>query len=148
MFAVIVNVITVIIGSTVGLLCKKGIPKRLTDAEIEALKELEALIENTEYETPEGISAENIAAKVQIKKKKANRRHWLIMKKVLCLEDGAEYFFNAISGYYSNVDNSEGIKRMDSLLFGDKSRKIQQAGDTILANKDFYMKDIAVQAGV
>ena len=32
MFAVMVNVITVIIGSTVGLLCKKGIPKRLTDA--------------------------------------------------------------------------------------------------------------------
>ena len=32
MFAVIVNVITVLIGSTVGLLCKKGIPKRLSDA--------------------------------------------------------------------------------------------------------------------
>jgi uncharacterized membrane protein YqgA involved in biofilm formation len=32
MFAVIVNVITVIVGSTVGLLCKKGIPKRLSDA--------------------------------------------------------------------------------------------------------------------
>ena len=32
MFAIIVNVITVIVGSTVGLLCKKGIPKRLSDA--------------------------------------------------------------------------------------------------------------------
>ena len=32
MFAVIVNTITVLIGSTVGLLFKKGIPKRLTDA--------------------------------------------------------------------------------------------------------------------
>ena len=32
MFAVIVNTITVLVGSTVGLLFKKGIPKRLTDA--------------------------------------------------------------------------------------------------------------------
>lgn len=32
MFAVIINTITVLIGSTVGLLFKKGIPKRLTDA--------------------------------------------------------------------------------------------------------------------
>ena len=35
--------------------------------------------------------------------------------------------FNAISGYYSNVDNAEGIKRMDSLLYGDKGRKIESA---------------------
>ena len=35
--------------------------------------------------------------------------------------------FNAISGYYSNIDNAEGIKRMDSLLYGDKGRKIESA---------------------
>ena len=35
--------------------------------------------------------------------------------------------FNAISGYYSNVDNAEGIKRMDSLLYGDKGRKLESA---------------------
>ena len=35
--------------------------------------------------------------------------------------------FNAISGYYSNVDNAEGVKRMDSLLYGDKNRKIESA---------------------
>ena len=35
--------------------------------------------------------------------------------------------FNAISGYYSNIDNSEGTKRMDSLLYGDKSRKLESA---------------------
>lgn len=40
--------------------------------------------------------------------------------------------YNAITGYYSNVDNSEGIKRMDSLLYGDKSRKIELAGNLIL----------------
>lgn len=56
--------------------------------------------------------------------------------------------YNAVTGYYSNVDNSIGTKRMDSLLFGDKSRKIQQAGDTILANEDFYMKEFSVQAGI
>lgn len=35
--------------------------------------------------------------------------------------------FNAISGYYSNVDNSEGSKRMDSLLFNDKAKKLEKA---------------------
>lgn len=41
--------------------------------------------------------------------------------------------YNAVTGYYSNVDNAEGIKRMDSILFGDKSRKIELAGNLILA---------------
>lgn len=34
---------------------------------------------------------------------------------------------NAVSGYYSNVDNAKGIRRMDSILYGDKSRKIETA---------------------
>ena len=34
---------------------------------------------------------------------------------------------NAITGYYSNVDNAKDEKRFDSLVFGDKSRKIQTA---------------------
>lgn len=34
---------------------------------------------------------------------------------------------NAISGYYSNVDNAVGEKRFDSLIFGDKSRKLKTA---------------------
>lgn len=37
--------------------------------------------------------------------------------------------YNAVTGYYSNVDNAEGEKRMDSLLYGDKSRKIETAGN-------------------
>lgn len=41
--------------------------------------------------------------------------------------------YNAINGYYSNVDNNEGLKRMDSLLYGDKARKIELAGNLILA---------------
>lgn len=41
--------------------------------------------------------------------------------------------YNAITGYYSNVDNSEGTKRMDSLLYGDKSRKLELAGNLALA---------------
>lgn len=36
---------------------------------------------------------------------------------------------NAVSGYYSNVDNAVGEKRFDSIIFGDKSRKIQSAFD-------------------
>lgn len=40
--------------------------------------------------------------------------------------------YNAVSGYYSNVDNVTGTKRMDSLLYGDKSRKIGLAGNLIL----------------
>ena len=35
--------------------------------------------------------------------------------------------FNAISGYYSNVDNAVGTKRLYSLLYGDKSRKLESA---------------------
>lgn len=41
--------------------------------------------------------------------------------------------YNAINGYYSNVDNSEGLKRMDSLLYGDKANKIELAGHLVLA---------------
>lgn len=71
------------------------------------------------------------------------------MKKVNILSEMNNYYFsgvgqksiigtgygvyNAVTGYYSNVDNSEGIKRMDSLLYGDKSRKIELAGNLILA---------------
>lgn len=71
------------------------------------------------------------------------------MKKVNVLSEMNNYYFtgigqkeivgsgygvyNAVNGYYSNVDNATGEKRMDSLLFGDKSRKIQLAGNLILA---------------
>lgn len=40
--------------------------------------------------------------------------------------------YNAVTGYYSNVDKAEGTKRMDSLLYGDKSRKIISAGNLAL----------------
>lgn len=35
--------------------------------------------------------------------------------------------FNAISGYYSNIDNAVGTRRMDSLLYGDKNKKLESA---------------------
>ena len=41
--------------------------------------------------------------------------------------------YGAVTGYYSNVDNSEGIKRMDSILFGDKARKIELSGNMLLS---------------
>lgn len=40
--------------------------------------------------------------------------------------------YNAVTGFYSNLDNSEGTKRMDSLLYGDKSRKIELTGKLLL----------------
>lgn len=40
--------------------------------------------------------------------------------------------YNAVNGYYSNVDNAEGIKRMDSLLYGSKAAKIAIASDFAL----------------
>lgn len=37
--------------------------------------------------------------------------------------------YNAVSGYYSNVDSAQGEKRMDSILYGDKSKKISKAAE-------------------
>ena len=70
------------------------------------------------------------------------------MKKVNVLSEMNNYYFSgvgqqtiigtawgvygAITGYYSNVDNAMGAKRMDSLLYGDKSRKIETAGNLLL----------------
>lgn len=71
------------------------------------------------------------------------------MKKVNVLHNMREYYeigpgqkqylgtgwgaYNAITGYYSNVDNAEGIKRFDKLVFGSQSIKIQTAGNLIAA---------------
>lgn len=43
--------------------------------------------------------------------------------------------YNAVTGYYSNVDKVEGIKRMDSLLYGSKSFKIKETSDLLLDRK-------------
>jgi len=40
--------------------------------------------------------------------------------------------FNAITGYYSNIDEAIGLKRMDSLLYGDKANKIESSANLIL----------------
>lgn len=72
------------------------------------------------------------------------------MKKVNTLSEINNYYFagigqreilgtaygvaNAISGYYSNIDSSEGTKRMDSLLFGDKANKIKAGFDYAIAS--------------
>lgn len=41
--------------------------------------------------------------------------------------------YNAVSGYYSNVDNNEGQKRMDTLLYGDRANKIARVPELVLA---------------
>lgn len=72
------------------------------------------------------------------------------MKKVNTLNEINNYYFNgpgqreilgtgwgaynAVTGYYSNVDNAVGLKRMDSLLYGDKSNKIETTGNLVLNN--------------
>lgn len=40
--------------------------------------------------------------------------------------------YNAVTGYYSNVDNVSGQKRFDSLLYGDKANKIEKVGNYLL----------------
>lgn len=40
--------------------------------------------------------------------------------------------YNAVTGFYSNVDNAKDEKRMDSILYGDKSKKIELAGNLII----------------
>ena len=40
--------------------------------------------------------------------------------------------YNAVTGYYSNMENNEGLKRMDSLLYGDRANKIEVLGNLVL----------------
>lgn len=40
--------------------------------------------------------------------------------------------YNAVTGYYSNMENNEGLKRMDSLLYGDRANKIELIGNLVL----------------
>lgn len=73
------------------------------------------------------------------------------MKKVNTLSEMNNYYYtgigqrevlgtawgvmNAVSGYYSNIQNNEGTKRMDSLLFGNSANNIKTANDLILEHK-------------
>lgn len=41
--------------------------------------------------------------------------------------------YNAISGYYSNVDNTNGIRRMDNFVDGRFSNKIKEVGELIVS---------------
>lgn len=40
--------------------------------------------------------------------------------------------YNAVNGYYSNVYNQDGLKRMDNLIYGTHANKIKLASDLIL----------------
>lgn len=103
----------------------------LTDNEIQNIKDTGHTIEQICYRDNHAINDTGIS-----------------MKKVNVIAEMNNYYFsgvgqkqhlgtafgvyNAVNGYYSNVDNAVGEKRMDSLLFGDKSRKIKAAGDYVL----------------
>lgn len=93
-------------------------------------------------------------------------KHWnaiqdcdISMKKINVLSAINEYYYlgpgqdkqlgtgwgayNAITGYYSNIDNTEGAKRMDSILYGSKASKIEDAGNIIFNYANPYSPSTA-----
>ena len=54
-----------------------------------------------------------------IGQKEINGTHWGVL--------------NAISGFYSNVDNNEGENRFNTLLYGDRANKIKRATELLIA---------------
>lgn len=83
-------------------------------------------------------------------------RHWSAMeaanistKKVNTIGDIIRYYrngvgqqeiigtawgtLNAITGYYSNMDNNSGENRMQTLIYGDRANKIKRATELLLA---------------
>ena len=119
---------------------------KMSDAQAQAVFANVVLTEDEQYKiTLTGHTVQQIV----LRDWRAINDAGISMKKVNVLSEMNNYYFsgvgqkeiigtgygvyNAINGYYSNVDNAIGEKRMDSLLFGDKSRKIQLAGNLILA---------------
>ena len=49
------------------------------------------------------------------------------------IEGTAWGVYNAVTGYFSNVNTSKDDKRMDSLLYGNMSKKIKEVSDELLA---------------
>lgn len=47
--------------------------------------------------------------------------------------------YNAVTGYYSNIDKIEGAKRMDALLYGSKGEKIKETSDLLL-DRNLYQQ--------
>jgi len=47
------------------------------------------------------------------------------------IEGTAWGIYNAITGYYSNMENKEDAKLIDTLLYEDRSRKIETVGNII-----------------
>lgn len=104
-------------------ICKNN----LTETELEALNTTKHSFKEVVYRNALAINDANIST-----------------RKLNVISDTYEYYhsgigqreiagtawgaFNAISGYYSNVDGSaDGTKRMDSLLFNDKAKKLERA---------------------
>lgn len=119
---------------------------KMTDAQAQAIFANVVLTEDEQFKIEQ---TGHTVQQVVLRDWRAINDAGISMKKVNVLSEMNNYYFtgvgqkpilgtgygvyNAINGYYSNVDNATGEKRMDSLLFGDKSRKIQLAGNLILA---------------
>ena len=103
----------------------------LTDKEINSIKQTGHKVEEIIFKSWRAIDDAGIS-----------------MKKANTLHEMANYYFNgigqkeivgnawgvynAVTGFYSNVDNNEGIKRMDTLLFGDRANKIEKVGNFLI----------------
>lgn len=104
----------------------------LTETEINNLKATGHTIQEIVYRNWNAISDAQISMKKVNVISEMNNYYFngIGQKSILGTAYGV---YNAVSGYYSNIDNSEGTKRMDSLLYGDKSRKIETAGNLLIA---------------
>lgn len=104
----------------------------LSESEIENLRVTGHTYQEIVYKNYQAMSDANISTKkVNVISSMYDYYHTGIgQKEILGTGWG---LYNAVSGYYSNIDNAVGLKRMDSLLYGDKSRKIQKAGDIVLS---------------
>ena len=119
---------------------------KMTDAQAQAIFANVVLTEDEQFKINQ---TGHTVQQIVLRDWRAINDAGISMKKVNVLSEMNNYYFtgvgqkpmigtgygvyNAVNGYYSNVDNATGEKRMDSLLFGDKSRKIQLAGNLILA---------------
>jgi len=103
----------------------------LNDAELEAIKVTGHTIEQIVAKNWSAIEDSGISMKKVNTIHEINKYYYTGPGQREILDTGWGVY-GAITGYYSNVDSAVGLKRMDSLLYGDKSKKIETAGNLIL----------------
>lgn len=118
---------------------------KMTDAQVQNFFADVILSEDEKYKLQ---MTGHVISEIILKNWRAIQDSEISMKKVNVLSSMNDYYFdgpgqrealgtgwgayNAVTGYYSNIDNAEGLKRMDSILYGSKASKIQMAGNLIM----------------